>query len=356
MNLVIHDWTFYKNESLDKDLSPWAHINYVGWIPVQLAISGLFFLRESKRKREVTLLLLITILVFAFSSRDLYLLVKNWDFVEQFDSLNVAASLAVQPLLMLAAIAMQEIIDHKWTNVVFTVSTGTRSSTVSIVKWVLLIVVMFVSIRAPLVEGASFRATKSVVLYKQDLALLDITSAQWIRPLNNDWIPFLLSADKKIIIGRSWEWKDRESVVPKLRVVDSKSGADTTGTTKIFGDHNLIDNPGQQYAFINAANVQTPCAADALGGNIRVTCTADQAGELTVREYSLKGWYAWMDGVPVQLDTTKDFLSLPAASGTHIYEFRYRPWDVYFGMGLSLLAIILTSLLIFSRKVRDQNL
>jgi hypothetical protein len=118
LNLVIHDWKFYTDNTLVKSIAPWAHINYVGWVPVLLAIFSLFFIRESQRKREMILLTAAAVLSIVFSSRAPYIPLKNWGLIEQLSNINVGASLAVQPLLLLAGISIQEILDHKWTRIV----------------------------------------------------------------------------------------------------------------------------------------------------------------------------------------------------------------------------------------------
>jgi hypothetical protein len=214
---------------------------------------------------------------------------------------------------------------------------------------------MVSSIQAPLKEGAKYRTVRHISIYTQDLELLDTATTQWKKALNNDWIPFLLARDQKLIMARPWIWKDKEEIAPRLRVVDSSSGVDTTGTVKIFGLHNLIEDPTINYAAVEIRETQIPCSARSLGGRIDVTCDVDQEGTLVVQEYYWQGWQAWMDGVPIHLDATQDFLSIPAVTGQHIYQFRYRPWDAYMGMGVSFIGILICALLFFLNVKREKT-
>ena len=64
-----------------------------------------------------------------------------------------------------------------------------------------------------------------------------------------------------------------------------------------------------------------------------------------VREYYWTGWQARIDDEKTQLDAEADFLTLTLLLGTHTVRLEYRPWDVYVGMGLSCLGIILCCVL-----------
>ncbi len=350
LNLVIHDWKFYDNTSLIKTISPWAHINFVGWIPVLLALLGLVFLKESRRKREVIFLFLATILALVFSNREIYLPLKGLTFVQQLRSLNVAASLAVQPLLLLAAITLQELIDRKWFDVTFSISTDNFSLNVKFVKWLVLIGLMVFSIWAPFEYGNGYLNVRHVSAQQEDLDMLKTDSAQWVKALNYDWVPFLLGqGDKLVIADRAWSWKENETVFPFLQVVNEQNVQDTDVVVKTQNSLVLLKNDSQLYASVDGGDMKELCSAEAQGGQIEVICTVTHPGVLTVREYYWTGWHAWMDGEPLQLDTTKDFLSVPASLGTHVYLFRYQPWDVYVGMCLSLVGIILLLVLLWKK-------
>ncbi len=106
LNLVIHDLNYYHVDTLGKNLIGYIHINYIGWVPVLLMTITLLFIQNSKFKKELIMLYAITILVFVFSSKELYVLFRNIPFVPQLRSIGVTASLAVQPILGIAAYSL----------------------------------------------------------------------------------------------------------------------------------------------------------------------------------------------------------------------------------------------------------
>ncbi len=355
LNLVIRDWSFYSTNSLSKDLNPWLHINFIGWIPVLLAIIGVYFIRESKNKRDLAYLIGLSVLVLVFSSKEIYLPIKNVGLINQFRFINLGASLAVQPILILAAITFQEIIDHKWTKINFTISSDKFSYNIPLAKWLVILFLMISSTHMAVVAGSKYEQVRPITIYKQDLALLDTDSSQWIKALNNDWVPFLLSQDKKLLVEQEWHWKNRSALLPYLEVLDSNSGEDLTGTVKVFQDHNLIEDTDQIYAFVENEGTQTPCDAHSLGGKIDVICNVDAPGTLIVRENNWVGWYAWFDGTPTQLDESQRFLTMPAQEGQHVYQFRYYPKDVYVGIIISAIGIVLFIVLFSIKKLKDQT-
>jgi len=83
-----------------------------------------------------------------------------------------------------------------------------------------------------------------------------------------------------------------------------------------------------------------PCSATASGGDIDVECATNSSGKLIVTENSWTGWQANRDGIPIALDANR-WLSVEAPAGSHHYEFRYRPWDVWVGLLLTLIGIVL---------------
>ena len=357
LNLVIHDWKFFDNTSLEKTISPWAHINYIGWLPILLALLGLVFLHNSSRKSELILSYIAAVLVLFFSSSDPYVLFANWEAVTQLRSLNVAASIAIQPLIFIAAIILQELIERKWLNIEIVIKAGDFSTKVFPLKWIVLFIIVFISIKGPYEYGNRYLTIRPISIPESELMLLDTKSAQWVGPLNYDWIPTLISRNKKLVIkDRPWSWKGRKGVKPLLEVVDNQNGIQIPGTIDTLGKLDLIADENQEYAMVNNGGKPVPCSAKSLGGQIDVTCELERDGVLQVREFYWTGWYAWMDGKQIESDTTKDYLTVPASAGKHIYSFRYRPWDVYTGMGLSLAGLMICIVLLVKRnRIRTEN-
>jgi hypothetical protein len=98
--------------------------------------------------------------------------------------------------------------------------------------------------------------------------------------------------------------------------------------------------PENHYAFVNTGGVLSACPAQATGGWIQVTCDLQAGGTLVVMEHSWSGWKAFVDGVPTQIKSL-NWLAVDLVKGKHTIEFRYLPWDVPVGIGISLIGLVL---------------
>jgi len=92
-----------------------------------------------------------------------------------------------------------------------------------------------------------------------------------------------------------------------------------------------------------------PCQASGHGGNIDVECDQPAPGVLTVYENQWLGWSATLDGAPVPLGKGQ-WLNVEAPAGSHVYRFRYRPWEAGVGLSMALAGIILAAVLWFRRE------
>jgi hypothetical protein len=103
-----------------------------------------------------------------------------------------------------------------------------------------------------------------------------------------------------------------------------------------MSQYSVVESPGNAYSQVTMPGSTNVCAAEGLGGHLRVACENSHAGVLTLQENSYPGWRATMDGKPIPL-LAGDVLQVTAPAGSHTYTFVYDPWDVKAG-GLCLLA------------------
>ncbi|MCA9951446.1 MAG: hypothetical protein KDE48_17475, partial [Anaerolineales bacterium] len=76
-------------------------------------------------------------------------------------------------------------------------------------------------------------------------------------------------------------------------------------------------------------------------GTLRIEVDTQTPGVLVVSEWVLPGWKARLDGTAVPILTANTALQavfMPA--GSHTLELVYRPWEVWFGIGISLLTLV----------------
>jgi hypothetical protein len=115
-----------------------------------------------------------------------------------------------------------------------------------------------------------------------------------------------------------------------------------------------VMRPEEIYASVNMNGTIKPCQAKSLGGQIDVWCDIPEGGILTVHDYLYSGWFAWIDSKPAAL-LDGDWLSVNLPAAKHVISFRFYPWDVYVGAGISLIGIILTVWMFFRKEPVEEN-
>jgi hypothetical protein len=78
------------------------------------------------------------------------------------------------------------------------------------------------------------------------------------------------------------------------------------------------------------------CSARGEAGSIDITCEVPEAGILTVQENAFDGWNATVNGEDVSIAPGQQWLTFAIPAGTSSIELRYRPWDFWVGLVLSL--------------------
>ena len=167
------------------------------------------------------------------------------------------------------------------------------------------------------------------------------------------WNISAISAKVKLgDVNSPWFWKNRNP--PPAYLLVTRDAVDINDPNYIGSvlDLNLIINPENEYAYIQSGDQKIPCSAHAVGGNIDVTCPDSPAGKLIVMENSWNGWTAKRDNIGSPL-LDSNWLSIDAPAGTHTYSFRYKPWDVWVGLGLTILGI--AGCIYFGRKGRKNS-
>jgi uncharacterized membrane protein YfhO len=148
-----------------------------------------------------------------------------------------------------------------------------------------------------------------------------------------------------------WQWKDRSYPPAYLEASHSGQPVGTSVVHKRINDTTIYSRPEQEYAvLINETNI-TPCKATGTGGTLTVKCKSEYEGLLILMENNWRGWKGWIDGKAVNIFGDR-WLTVEAPSGFHIYTFRYLPWDVPLGIGLSVIGILLSLFLWYSSTPR----
>lgn len=354
LNLVIRDVDFFLTETLEKKPWPSHYANFVGWIPVLLALYGVFGYRNDPRRREILFLAAAVLLaLWAASGTPFAWMVKavgaGW-FAQLIGGLRYTsfiASLAVPPLIGLSMIGLDRLIAG-WPRLrVGLERTGATASGLSFdTRW-LLVIPLLIALNQARLFSSVWMGTGSIDPYvRRVVGALKTDGLQWVNvPLGEHFFvaPAIeqglkLSADA----FRTWHWHERPIPMPKL---EANRGGPPPGMTQfatVEGINIHVAQAVEEYASVVGAEAErTACHAEGMGGDIDVTCDLSEEGTLVVEENNWSGWMVQVDGAPADL-VDAPWLSVRALEGLHTYSFRYRPWDVPLGFALLCVGILLS--------------
>jgi hypothetical protein len=353
LNLVIDNFEFYHSEMLQKLPYPYLYVNFIGWVPVLLAIWGLGALRHGEERRVRAFLAIFAFLVLCFSSATpliwLTRAIPAQGFVEQLAGIHypsVIAGLAVPAILALAARGLERLLRRDWPQFRLSMITA-ESASPSLalgVRWLLAVPLILALFTA---WSFSTYWTQTVPISPDTYAVLNA-----LRTPDLQWVdaPFGASLfvtpgvgmNLKLASGvRPWHWRDHPEPRPVLEASLGDPPPDTTKQAEV-AKVGIYQALGREYAIAKLAGGGiTACSAHGSGGMINVTCQTAEPGRLVVEENSWSGWQAWIDGQAVSLERDQ-WLAVALPAGNHTIEFRYLPWDVPLGLAFCLLGIALT--------------
>lgn len=353
LNLVVDDDSFFLSEILHRPALPYLYINYIGWLPLGLAVYALF--KSPPESRKITTSLLLAIAAVYFVS-DIIVLkffgsLSFGRFVTGIRNPPLIQGLAVPYILTLSSLGLQSILRTE-SHIVHFISSqaGMPEKSARIhLKWpIAILIVLFSTLSVVSFAQKWIRSYSPPVNPYPTIELLKTEYAQWVQTPFGDYsfIPAALENNLKVrALFRPWNIKGPDLPLPYLEAVNISDGSKAP-------EYEIKPLPENQYAYIATDEGNVPCQAKARGGNIEVTCESASAGTLTVYERALSGWSALRDGEKVSL-IYGSWLSVPAPEGKHVYAFQYRPWDAPLGLFLSICGWLL-GILLLARSARPQ--
>ncbi len=360
LNLVIRNPDFFRTDSLEKAAYPVLNGNYIGWTAVILAVISLFSPRNSWERRYVNFLFSAAVLaMWLASALPLRWMVDHLPFdklveiVSGVRNTGLIAGLALPPILGLAALGLDRLLQIDWLKLQFSLLTAKEKTyTLSLeLRWLLLIPLLFSLSNA---RGFSKHWIFTSVLHP---AIFEVNKAlktndlQWVNPPFGDhnYIQPAIEMGLKLSTGsRPWDWKDRPYPRPILEANVYGQPDGMTEHTEVSGVKIYKAAPGNEYARVEypeeSGLEESICRAYGVGGELSVRCEAEADGVLIVKENSWNGWRAKVDGEPANLKRGQ-WLSVSLPYGEHRINFQYRPWDVPLGIFLSVLGLALVIVL-----------
>lgn len=344
LNLVIDDYDYYISDALGKLPYPQLYALYIGWIPVLLAVLGLFTLRREERRAGWFLATGSFLGLVASSAMVPKALAGFWPslanlpFVGGLRFPTVIAALCVPLILGLAAPGLQhtlELAGH-WPSLSLIDSTDQGRGKVRLpLGWILAIPLVLSLVATRNFTQRWYRLVPESDLANRLASALRTDSLQWVgTPFGaHFFIEPAIARGLKVSPGiANVIWRGREWPMPALYA--SFEGAPPGTSTQVGAvDSVEIYSSGETYAYVSSDSGNEACLARGTGGNLVVSCDVGAQGVLIVEENTWTGWHAWMDGKRTQLLGDK-WLEVAAPAGKHTFEFRYLPWDVPVGLVL----------------------
>ncbi len=351
-NLVIRDVAFYTTDIFDKLPFPFLYINYIGWIPLLLALWGLRGGRTAEERRAIRYLVAVACISFAFASdKPLAWLAEMaptpW-IAKQIQGIRYypsIAGLAIPCVLGLSAIGLDQLLGIAPFQFHLAKNTAPDRHIFSLdIRWLFVVpalaaIMQCWSFAHHWIGMREYHPRVDIVLNA-----LRTPDLQWVSPPfgQHDYMEPAVRMGLKVANGvRAWQWKDRTLPEPLLDANPQAKPPGMSLKTIVGGIPLYVADENREYAAVaHDDESRTVCKAYGIGGYIDVECDAAQAGVLTVKENSWSGWQAWVDGSRVPLKQGR-WLQVDVPSGVHTIRLRYRPWDVSFGIGLFVVGAML---------------
>lgn len=346
LNLVVSDVSYYYTEVLKPTSYPNLYIIYLGWIPVLLAVFGIKFIPRKFNHVLLFILISIGLIYLASSALPFKWLVKLIPGLGQIRFTSFFSGLANPLILCLSALGLQGLLNLKVPRLAVINPEGEdnpRSRIIMNILGIVLILCLIFSLKSAYQFGQNWlNLIPNAPSIWQISDSLRTDSTEWITVPYGEHYWNIAALNDGLKINNAFsaqEWKDRQLPPAYLEATRDPIDPANPDFVTIIDSVSILRHDENNYAFITSGDASViPCAAQAIGGKIDVTCPDAPAGILTVREHYWTGWNAWQDGVKTPL-VPAEWLTVETPAGTHDYSFRYRPWDVWVGIALTLIGI-----------------
>jgi len=342
-NLFMDEPDYYFLETFWKTANPYLFNLFIGWVPIAFWCLGLF-LSHKKDHRWIGFLAIGAITEMVIASEEfLKTIVKYFPSVTALRNPPLIAGLAVPFILGISAIGLDRLLKLNWPHLILSVK-NTSLKRISM-RW-LLVIPLLVSLKASYDFSQCWVYKRvSIPEIKYAIDKLQTPSAQWVHtPFSEHWFvaPVIAEGLKLTSVFDTFRWEGYK--YPNAYISAERYDPNVVSDREWVAQNYLIRifrNGMAEYAYVISEDGEMiSCTASSQGGDIDVLCEDAPAGKLMVKEKMWSGWKAWIDGVPTKL-TNVLWLSVEAPAGTHTYTFRFKPWDVPLGIGLSAIGLIL---------------
>ncbi len=369
-NLLLDDYELAKSDIYNNFPYPWAYSTFIGLSSVVLALSGLFWMRNTTHRTIYGLFAGIVVWSALIASGGFVWLVQyipsEWlqSQIVGLRYLVVANGYLALSMLVMAMLAAHAVVteSHWWPAFMQRMRTLTRGH---IVVGLAMTVVLVSNLHQLYLYNKSW--VDDVNGYDaQHQRFIDVLRAEPHGLVHApDWLLMPLLTNNFKVTSVVIPWQDPINLLPEAQyLVEMEQPADTELIAVHDENWSIYRNLAQTAAYavvFHADGTMTPCPARATSGDVDVTCTLDQPGELRVDEFNLPGWVATRNSVVVQLNNTLDsrvdntnLIRLDVDAGTSTIALRYRPWyatpSMYAYFGGWMMSLLLIVYYFFAKK------
>jgi hypothetical protein len=355
LNFVVDDFDYFTTPVLEKESIPSLYINFIGWIPLLLAVFAVGAAQPRDRRRIFYLAASAAIIVAIVDVGFLQWLASWIPSVTTVRFPTFALGIAVPLILGLAVYGLDQILQRvEWPFLKLGVGSRNSARTFSIPLSVILLIPLAIAIYHGYRFGHSFLTLQPVApATLQKLGDMKTDSLQWVMPVFGEhfWKEPAVRLGLKITASTLPFWTgERHYPEPYYEMTRGPKENLQSGETlvKTYENEILYMNHKAEYAVVrDGQGNTTPCRATGTGGEIDVTCDIRGEGTLIVHENSWPAWRVWLDDMRADLTSTDGWLAVEAPPGRHTFTFRYLPWDVPVGLLFTLLGLALCGWLWF---------
>jgi hypothetical protein len=353
LSFVIDDLNYYFSSTLEKLPFPDLYVNYIGWIPVVLAFLPLVFVRPAEKRKLIFFWLAIFLVLLVSSASILKIIFKITPTIAAMVRFPAyITGLAVPLILGLAAWGIDRILRYDWPSKLLSPSYKPKfPGLLRVISGVIVLLVLSISVvfTYQFSQHWLYTVKQSPGPYRV-IDAAQTPDSQWVSMPHGEHFWAALAADAGLKLTNQFRpsrWKERQ--IPEAFIEGDRRGP-RTGNPGYLGQIDgisLTEIPENTYAAVYTGYGRIPCQAKARGGYIDVTCENDKPGVLMVQENLWSGWQVKYDGLRVNMADPDwqdsvfpmieggPWLATFAPAGLHQYEFRYRPWDIWVGLLLT---------------------
>jgi hypothetical protein len=351
LNLIITEIDYQLSTVLGKLPYPAHYDLYIGWIPIIFAITALFLARKRDWRPIAVLCTGVILLFWAASAEPFLWLANHIPQIAAFRHILLVAGLAIPLILALSAYGLDRLLKLEWPNITVKFPAAITSHEFKASLSWLLIFPLVLSISTTYTQSQRWMGMDDATFMFDDMSVLTTEDTQWAATPFGDhiWVEAGMSSGLKLSpVAFPWRLKNRYPPEPRLEM----SRHDPDGNTEKIGHVDGVTvylHPDRWYAAITTKEQLIPCQAESAAGRIIVNCETSEGGKLVVRENAFPGWNVQIDGVRSTL-LEDPWLAVDAPAGKHEYRFDYLPMDVFVGVILSVIGLVISIFLWKSRK------